>query len=159
MSGNVEINSIKTILDIDDVIMYYHNGTRFIVNLKDINGNSLANMSVGILINGNEYTRTADENGSASIALNLVSGVYRVVTTFNETSKYFGCSLNNTVTILSTIVGNDIVKYFRNATQYYAFVYDFNGNSLANATVLFNINGVFYNRTTDDTGYANYPLI
>ena len=158
VSGNVEINPIKTILDIDDVIMYYHNGTRFIVNLKDINGNPLANMSVGILINGKEYIRTTDENGSASIALNLISGVYNVVTTFNETSKYFGCSLNNTVTILSTISGNDITKYFRNATQYYAFVSDFNGNPLANTTVLFNINGVFYNRTTNDTGYAKLSI-
>ena len=158
VSENVEINSIKTIFDIDDVVMYYHNGTRFIVNLKDIDGNPLANMSVGILINGNEYIRTTDENGSASIALNLVSGVYNVTTTFNETSKYFGCSQNNTVTVLSTIVGKDIVKYFRNGTQYYAFVSDFNGNPLVNTTVLFNINGVFYNRTTDGNGSVKLTI-
>ena len=83
MSGNVEINSIKTILDIDDVIMYYHNGTRFIVNLKDINGNSLANMSVGILINGNEYTRTTGEIGVASLAINLIKGKYIITSMYD----------------------------------------------------------------------------
>ena len=138
--------------------MYYHDGTRFVVNLKDINGNPLANMNVSILINGMNYTRQTNENGTASMALNLVSGVYNVVTTFSGTSNYFKSSVNNTLTILSTITGNDITKYFRNATQYYAFVSDFNGNPLANTDVSFNINGVFYTRTTNDTGYVKLSI-
>ena len=158
VSENVEINSIETILDINNVVMYYHNGTRFIVNLKDIAGNPLANMNVSILINGMTYIRQTDKNGTASMALNLVSGVYNVTTIFNKTSHYLGCSINNTVTILSTIKGKDIVKMYQNDTQYYAFVSDFNGKPLANTTVSFNINGVFYNRTTDNTGYAKLNI-
>lgn len=158
VSENVEINSIKTVLEAENVVMYYKDGTRFAVVLKDINGNPLANMDVIISINGRDYIRQSDENGTASIAINLDSKNYTVVTTFGGTSKYFGTSINNTVSILSTIISKDIVKYYRNGTQFYATVLDFNGNPLANTTVTFNINGVFYNRTTDENGTAKLNI-
>lgn len=158
VSENVEINSIKTVLEAENVVMYYKDGTRFAVVLKDIGGNPLANMNVTISINGRDYIRQSDENGTASIAINLDSKNYTVVTTFGGTSKYFGTSINNTVSILSTIISKDIVKYYRNGTQFYATVLDFNGNPLANTTVTFNINGVFYNRTTDENGTAKLNI-
>ena len=43
---------------------------------------------------------------------------------------------------------------FRNATQYVASFIDTQGNPLANQGVTFNINGVMYNRNTDDNGTA-----
>lgn len=118
VSENVEINSIKTVLEAENVVMYYKDGTRFAVVLKDINGNPLANMNVTISINGRDYIRQSDENGTASIAINLDSKNYTVVTTFGGTSKYFGTSINNTVSILSTIISKDIVKYYRNGTNF-----------------------------------------
>lgn len=158
VSENVEINSIKTVLEIENVVMYYKDGTRFAVVLKDIYGNPLANMNVTISINGRDYVKQSDENGTASLGLNLESKNYTVVTTFGGTSKYFGTSSNNTVSILSTLISKDIVKYYRNGTQFYATVLDFKGNPLANTTVMFNINGVFYNKTTDENGTAKLNI-
>lgn len=158
VSENVEINSIKTVLEAENVVMYYKDGTRFAVVLKDIYGNPLANMNVTISINGRNYVKQSDENGTASLGLNLESKNYTVVTTFGGTSKYFGTSSNNTVSILSTLISKDIVKYYRNGTQFYATVLDFNGNPLANTTVMFNINGVFYNKTTDENGTAKLNI-
>ena len=158
VSENVEINSIKTVLEAENVVMYYKDGTRFAVVLRDIYGNPLANMNVTISINGRDYVKQSDENGTASLGLNLESKNYTVVTTFGGTSKYFGTSSNNTVSILSTLVSKDIVKYYRNGTQFYATVLDFKGNPLANTTVRFNINGVFYNKTTDENGTAKLNI-
>lgn len=158
VSENVEINSIKTVLETENVVMYYKNGTRFVVVLKDIDGNPLANMNVTISINGRDYIKQTDENGTAFMSLNLDSKNYTVVTTFNGTSKYFGTSANNTVSILPTIISKNIVKYYRNGTQFYVTVLDFNGNSLANTTVRFNIHGVFYNKTTDENGTAKLNI-
>ena len=152
VSENVEINSIKTVLEAENVVMYYKDGTRFAVVLRDINGNPLANMDVIISINGRDYVKQSDENGTASLGLNLESKNYTVVTAFGGNSKYFGTRSNNTVSILSTLISKDIVKYYRNGTQFYATVLDFKGNPLANTTVMFNINGVFYNKTTDENG-------
>lgn len=158
VSENVEINSIKTVLETENVVMYYKNGTRFVVVLKDIDGNPLANMNVTISINGRDYIKQTDENGTAFMSLNLDSKNYTVVTTFNGTSKYFGTSANNTVSILPTIISKNIVKYYRNGTQFYVTVLDFNGNPLANTTVRFNIHGVFYNKTTDENGTAKLNI-
>lgn len=158
VSENVEINSIKTVLEAENVVMYYKDGTRFAVVLKDINGNPLANMDVIISINGRDYVKQSDENGTASLGLNLESKNYTVVTTFGGNSKYFGTRSNNTVSILSTLISKDIVKYYRNSTQFYATVLDFKGNPLANTTVMFNINGVFYNKTTDENGTAKLNI-
>ena len=152
VSENVEINSIKTVLEAENVVMYYKDGTRFAVVMRDINGNPLANMDVIISINGRDYVKQSDENGTASLGLNLESKNYTVVTAFGGNSKYFGTRSNNTVSILSTLISKDIVKYYRNGTQFYATVLDFKGNPLANTTVMFNINGVFYNKTTDENG-------
>lgn len=158
VSENVEINSIKTVLEAENVVMYYKDGTRFAVVLKDIYGNPLANMDVIISINGRDYVKQSDENGTASLGLNLESKNYTVVTTFGGNSKYFGTRSNNTVSILSTLISKDIVKYYRNGTQFYATVLDFKGNPLANTTVMFNINGVFYNKTTDENGTAKLNI-
>lgn len=158
VSENVEINSIKTVLEAENVVMYYKDGTRFAVVLKDINGNPLANMDVIISINGRDYVKQSDENGTASLGLNLESKNYTVVTAFGGNSKYFGTRSNNTVSILSTLISKDIVKYYRNGTQFYATVLDFKGNPLANTTVMFNINGVFYNKTTDENGTAKLNI-
>ena len=43
---------------------------------------------------------------------------------------------------------------FRNNTQYYAIFTDSQGNFLKNKNIQFNINGVFYTRTTNDKGIA-----
>ena len=158
VSENVEINSIKTVLETENVVMYYKNGTRFVVVLKDIDGNPLVNMNVTISINSRDYIKQTDENGTAFMSLNLDSKNYTVVTTFNGTSKYFGTSANNTVSILPTIISKNIVKYYRNGTQFYVTVLDFNGNPLANTTVRFNIHGVFYNKTTDENGTAKLNI-
>lgn len=158
VSENVEINSIKTVLEAENVVMYYKDGTRFAVVLRDIYGNPLANMNVTISINGRNYVKQSDENGTASLGLNLESKNYTVVTTFGGNSKYFGTRSNNTVSILSTLISKDMVKYYRNGTQFYATVLDFKGNPLANTTVMFNINGVFYNKTTDENGTAKLNI-
>ena len=67
-------------------------------------------MDVIISINGRNYVKQSDENGTA-LGLNLESKNYTVVTTFGGNSKYFGTRSNNTVSILSTLISKDIVKY------------------------------------------------
>ena len=47
---------------------------------------------------------------------------------------------------------------FRNDTQYYATFVDVNGTPTPNTTVSFNVNGVIYNRTTDENGTAKLNI-
>ncbi|WP_407416148.1 Ig-like domain repeat protein [Methanobrevibacter sp.] len=164
-SGDEKYNPIETSISINvkedesiivkapDVTKYYRGPERFVVNVTDSKGKALANKTVTITINSVDYNRTTNASGQASLAINLNSGEYPVVVTYNDTS------VNATVTVLSTVNGTDLVKVFRNATQFYATFLDSQGNYLAKGTVItFNINGVFYNRTVDENGLAKLNI-
>ncbi|ALT67882.1 C1 family peptidase [Methanobrevibacter millerae] len=137
----------SVIIQAEDIVMYYKNGTRFEVKLFDSQGNPFANENITLSINGVSYNRTTDENGSASIAINLNPGNYTCSVSYIGRENYTNSTVENTITVLSTIRGNDLVKIFRNESQYYATFLDGQGNPLAEGTnVTFNINGVFYTR-------------
>ena len=141
------------IVTANNVTKYYKGLERFVVFVKDYQGNPIANKSVNIFINGVTYSRNTDANGTASIALGLSSGKYNVTTTVDNTT------INSVVTVLSSINGNDIVKVFRNDTQYYATFYDSMGNPLKEGSeVTFNINGVMYHRKTNENGVARLNI-
>ena len=66
----------------------------------------------------------------------------------------------NKVTVLPTIVENrDITKYYKNATQYTVKVLGADGNPVgAGKTVTFNINGIMYQRQTNESGIAKLNI-
>ena len=118
----------------------------------DADGNPLVNESVTFSIRGSNYTRYTNENGTAFLAINQNSGSYTITTAYN------GTAISNSVVILSTVEGKDVVKYYRNATQYEAFVVDSDGNPLVKQNLTFNINGVFYTRTSNENGLVKLNI-
>ena len=140
-------------LTVPDVEKYFNGPERFAVNLTDSDNRPVANATVSIIINGNTYNRTTDENGIASMAINLNSGVYEALTKYND------FEVSSTITVKATVSGENITKIFRNGTQYYATFVDTQGKTLANGTeVEFNINGVFYKRYTNENGTARMNI-
>ena len=144
--------TITSPIDAEDLEMFYKNGTRYEVTITDSNGNPLANQTVTITINGIDYTRITNENGIASLAINLNPGIYTVTATFN------GTSINSTITVLSTLTSDNVIKYYKNGTQYYVTVVDGQGNPIANQKVYLNINGVIYERITNENGTAKLNI-
>lgn len=139
-------------IETNDVEMYYKDGTRFTANIYDENENPLNNSQTTFSLNGMDYTRQTNENGESSLAINLDSGKYNIKTSVNE------ISVNNTITIKSTIYSSDLVKIYRNSTQYQAKFLDKYGENLKNTAVTFNIHGVFYTRITDENGIAKLNI-
>ncbi len=155
----LNVNEIKaTSLAGNDTELYFKNGTAYKVVLTDSDGSLLSNENVIFNINGNNYTRVTNDEGIASITINLNSGNYNITSFFAGTSSYEPSSTINLVKVLSTISGEDIEKYYKNGTQYYATFFDGNGAILNNTTVVFNINGVFYERKTNETGIARLNI-
>ena len=129
------------IINAPNVVTYYHSSERFIVTVTNAFGVPIAGKTVNMTINGVSYLRVSDNNGTVSIPLNLNSGVYDVTVVVDN------ITVKSLVTILSTVDGYDIVKMYRNATQYYATFIDTNGKYLADGIeVKFNINGIEYVR-------------
>ena len=146
-------NENHVVVNAPDVEKYFSAPDKFVVTVTDNQGNVVSNQSVQIIINNVTYTKTTDENGTASLGLNLRPGIYNVTTVVENTT------VNSTVTILSTVNANDVTKIFRNGTQYYATFTDAQGNTLANGTdVTFNINGVMYTRQTNENGTARLNI-
>lgn len=142
----------------DNIEMYYKDGTTLKAFLKDQKGKALENKSIIFEINGVRYLRSTDENGSASIRLNLNPGNYDIITFYTGSLSTPGNLTHANITILPTITGQDITKLYRNKTQYHVDVVDNKGNALANQSVKFNINGVFYNCTTNENGTATLNI-
>ena len=142
------------IITAEDLTKYYHGPERFAVNLTDNKGNPIANANISISINSKNYTRTTNDKGQAFMTINLNAGEYPVVVTYN------GTSVDATVTVLPTVNGTDIIKVFRNGTQYYATFRDSEGNYLKDGeTVRFNIHGVMYDRkVSGDKGLARLNI-
>ena len=158
--GNITvIPNINVNLDVSDVEMFYHDGTRLIAKLTDFQGKPIVNATIYFSINGVIYAKTTDANGTASIGLNLDSNVYPVTVTYNGSAFYSKISKNITVTINSSIIADDLVKMYQNATRFYAKFIGSDGKVLANTQVKFNINGVFYTKTTNNDGVADLGIM
>ena len=158
--GNVTvIPNINVNLDVSDVEMFYHDGTRLIAKLTDFQGKPIVNATIYFSINGVIYAKTTDANGTASMGLNLDSNVYPVTVTYNGSASYSKISKNITVTINSSIIADDLVKMYQNATRFYAKFMGSDGKVLANTQVKFNINGVFYTKTTNNDGVADLGIM
>ena len=142
----------------EDLSMYYKNGSRYEVSIyqdgKIINSQN-NDSKVIFNINGVNYTKEL-VNGKASIGINLNPGNYTITTFYHYTDGL--ATKTNNIEVLSTILANDVVKFFRNGTQYCAKFLDGCGSPLVNASVVFNINGVFYKKQTDDNGMARLNI-
>lgn len=142
----------------EDLSMYYKNGSRYEVSIYQDGKliNSQNNDSKVIFnVNGVNYTKEL-VNGKASIGINLNPGNYTITTFYHYTDGL--ATKTNNIEVLSTIQANDVVKFFRNGTQYCAKFLDGCGSPLVNASVIFNINGVLYKKQTDDNGMARLNI-
>ena len=149
--GNNTVCSIKVYtlpLDIytQDLVKIYKNDSQFEANI------GVANETVTFEINGESYTRTSNENGTAKMNINLNPGNYTIKTTFNDTT------VENTITVLPTLIAENLVKYYRNASQFYVLLIDGEGNPVSGVNITMNINGVFYDRTTNENGTAKLNI-
>ena len=159
VNGTITVNkNTKTTLTMDNLVKYFNGPQKLMAKLVDGFGNPIANATVYFTINGKVYARITDENGTASIAIRLLPGEYKASALFNGTKDHDKATANATVTVKSTIFGNDTTLYFRNGTQYMAKFLDSDGKALANTDVKFNINGVFYTRVTDENGIARLNI-
>ena len=84
--------------------------------------------------------------------INLPPGDYII------TAEYKGCMVSNNIHVISVLYGEDMTKNYGSSDQFKARVLDGVGNPLADAMVEFNINGVFYNRTTASNGVASLNI-
>ena len=150
-----KINNIEVLSTIQatDVVKFFRNGTQYYAKFLDGSGNPLVNGNVTFNINGVFYKKQTNASGIAKLNIALLPNEY-ILTAIHPSGLMYGSN----ITVLSTVFGEDIVKFFRNGTQYYAKFLDDFGNPLVNGNVTFNINGVLYEKQTDSEGIAKLNI-
>lgn len=139
-------------LAVEDLEKYYGGSERLNATLKDGAGNPIANKTITFTVNGKKYNKTTDSNGFASLAIGLMPGTYDVTTMYGNMSVY------SKVVVKTTIECKDLVKMYKNETQFFATFLGTDGKPLSNIDVTFNINGVFYTRQTNENGVARLNI-
>ena len=124
---------------------------QFVVKVLNGDGTPADGTNVTFNINGVFYTRTVI-NGTATLNINLYPGKYIITTMYG---KY---AVGNNVTVLPTLITEDLDMKYLDGSNFTAKTLDGQGKPLANQTVFFNVNGILYNRTTDDDGVAKFPI-
>ena len=80
------IEDSKITITTNGLEKYYSGPEKLTVNVTNSKDNPIANQVVQFTINGMTYNRTTDENGSASLNINLNSGQYTARISVNYTS-------------------------------------------------------------------------
>ena len=132
----------------ENLVKYYKNESQFVVKVLNGDGTPANGTNVTFNINGVFYTKEVI-NGTATLNINLYPGDYIITTMYG---KY---AVGNNVTVLPTLITKDLDMKFQDGSNFTAKTLDGQGKPLANQNITFNVNGVFYNRTTDENGMAN----
>ena len=74
------------------------------------------------------------------------------------TGYYEDCVEGNLIRVLPVLSAKDMSMSYLDGSKFTARVLDGQGRSYANQNVTFNINGVFYIRTTDSSGEAKLNI-
>lgn len=143
-------NEIKS----NDFITYYQSGSEYVITLLN-NNKTVSGQTVTFILNGETYNRTTDENGTASINVDLNVGTYTVSIANPES-----ITKTQTIKVIETITGNkDVIKYYKGSEVYKVRVMGDNNKPVgAGETVVIKINKKSYNVKTDKNGYVSFKI-
>ena len=65
---------------------------------------------------------------------------------------------SNTITVLPVLEAKDLEMKYLDGSKFEAKLVDGEGNPYSGQNITFNVNGVFYDRTTDDSGIARLNI-
>ena len=155
--GNLTtLNTIEVLptLIAEDLVKTFKNKSQFYIALINGSGNLVSNTNILMNINGVFYNRTTNANGIAKLNINLNPGKYILT----ATDPLTGLQMSYDITVLPTLIADNLVKYYRNDSQFYINLIDGDGSPVADKQIVMNINGVFYNRTTNENGTAKLNI-
>ena len=151
VSNKIVVNSL--LVENKDLVKFYRNASGYTVKVIKQNGNVAgAGEVVTFNINGVLYERKTNDSGIAKLNINLEPNTYII------TAEYKDCRVSNKIKVLPVLTASDLTKKFGTKDQFKAKLVDGQGKALAGAVVTFNINGLFYNRTTDSQGIAKLNI-
>jgi len=154
----VNHNRIVT-LTVDDLVKYLNGTSKVTAKLVDSDNNPISNANIIFNIGNVEFTTLTNDEGIATFDAMLPIGTYDITTSFDGMNdSYETASVNSTLTVKSTVEANNLVKMYKNGTQYYALYLDNEGKPLVNTSVNITVCGKTYLKQTNDQGIAKLNI-
>ena len=153
-SAVIKVTKTNPNISASNVTVYYKDGSKFVIVLKDFKGNALAKKEVYLKIGNSVYKLVTDSKGKAQYVINLNPGTYTVTYSFNGDSYRYSANSTGKIVVkkLSYVIkANDLTTTSK--TGYYNFsVYDNLGKKIVNQYVNVTIAGKLYTVKTDSNG-------
>ncbi|WP_143744780.1 carboxypeptidase-like regulatory domain-containing protein [Methanobrevibacter sp. 87.7] len=156
---------ITTKIIASNLVKVYGNNGRFTATITNGSNYPLANKKLNFIVNSKTYTATTNNNnGQASIAINLKPGKYTILIKFNGNDIFKGSSLSRTITIninskkATTINADDYVKTYGEAGSFIARLVNTNNNPIKNQKIDLVINKKVYTKITNSNGQVSLPI-
>ena len=138
----------STVLEVPDVTKDYGGSEQLQITLTE-SGSPVANAKVNININKNDYTRTTDANGKASMPINLNAGTYDATVTYKDIST-------TAKVIINKLNTKNTLSYNKNSHNSFTLTALIDP-STASGSVVFTVNGKDYSAKVNG-GKATYTL-
>ena len=132
-----------------DISIYYDSQNHFTANFTTKYGLPLANTQIYFIVQKNRIYAETDENGVATINIDLKPGSYTIDSVNTVTNQI----ITSTVKVLNPITANKNINMYYGGTNYYSV--KIIGNS-SGKTVTFTVNKVKYNVNIASNGIATF---
>ena len=142
--------SVCPVVKTSDLNMVAGDGSRFIAVTEDVNGYRIGGVKITFNINGVNYERTTDNNGLATLPINLQAGDYKILTKCRDIALENMIHIDKAPKKPTRMEGTNINMTFKDGTKYQCAVYDDAGRVAGNVKIT--VNGVEYSRTPDIEG-------
>ena len=152
---------IRTVIEASDVTADYYSSPVLSLNLKDSKGNALKAKEISVNLNGTKYVLTTDNNGHATLQIDLLPGNYTAEIAYAGDSNYPPSSACVNIfikKIATSISANDIRFDYGDSTNLIVTLKDAKNNALEGKRVSVILNGKTHTLTTDKQGRATLPV-
>ncbi len=106
-SFTMNVNDLKIVSEDMETIDF--SNELYSITLLDNDNNPIANKTVLFVVNSNNFIRTTDNNGVATVAINLNPGTYDIQTIFNGDNDFFKNNVSNKINVKDGYLIKDIV--------------------------------------------------
>ncbi len=151
---NSSFTILKPILNAQDLSILYTSGKTYIVKVTR-EGKPITGKSITFNINGQTKTVKTDNNGYASLKINLLprSKAYTI------TASYFGASVKNKITVKSIITAKNLkVKKMAKKIKIRITLKKVDGKYLKGKQISLKFKGKIYKAKTNKKGVATFTI-
>ena len=156
--GNVSASKII----ISDLSTYPNSNVDYLITLKDINNNPIANEPILVNINSKNIQLKTDANGQATIKINENAGVYTIQVNYaGDDVDWAATSAQAKITVSKSstkIVASNYAMFIKKTGYYQFALKDANGNAIANQKIKVKVNKKTYTVKTNSKGVAKLKL-